>query len=312
MENNLETDKKVLKYFDQVFRFYLSVLTEYFQRTLPIAKIENGLSSEKGGRYEQIGYTKRTFEYLEYLCFLLELDFHSDSFEQEAGKKVLTSVINSNSVSCRPLVDINSIPIADILILYIKFGDKLSAKNYLKGVLSYVIAGKQEYGRMPDANNSYKSVIRYTVTGKKPVYYSDDTSPLLAMLLEFIVMLDLREEYGTLKSFVKENKINLGIFTPHHGIDSSSKHLIEEKNKDLEEQIFSNPWFKDGYQRNVSFDKLLTKELSFEGFKKEYLTRKNEFSYEYRTDSAGYPFLKSLAHIYNRIPYFPDKWRNII
>lgn len=311
LKNKLENDTKIKVYFDEVLNFYLSVLSDYFKRTLTIARIQDGLSYENSCRYEQIGYTKRTFEYLEYLTFLLNVDIPNPKADKAEMKRILSSVINSNSVSFRPLVDINSIPIIDILNLYLILEDKKSAVNYLKGVLSYIINGKEKYDRLPDANNSYENVIRFTVTGEKPVYYSDSTSPLLAVLLEYIAILDLEEEYNTVRKFVIDNKIDLGIFTPHHGINSISTYLIENTEDDLEEQLFSNPSLNDGYQRDIKLFINLHEDMNFEAFKLDYEKRIEEFQYEYRTDKAGYYFLRNLAHIYFQIPYFPDKWRNI-
>lgn len=311
LKNKLEKHSKVTGYFNDILNFYLSVLTEYFKRTMTIARIENGLSSEKSGRYEQIGYTKRTFEYLEYLTFLLNVDLPKPNVDKQELKKLLSNVINSNNVSFRPLIDINSTPIIDILNLYVKLDDKESAIAYLRNVLSYIVNGKEKYDRIPDANNSYENVIRFTITGEKPVYYSDSTSPLLAVLMEYIAILDLEDDYNKIRKFIIDNKIDLGIFTPHHGINSISKHLIENTKDDLEEQLFSNPRFNDGYQRDIRLYANLIDDMSFEQFKLEYQNRIDEFNYEYRTDKAGYPFLRNLAHIYFKIPYFPDKWRNI-
>lgn len=314
LKNKLENDTKIKGYFDEVLNFYFSVLAEYFKRTLTIAQIQDGLSYENSGRYEQIGYTKRTFEYLEYLTFLLTIDISNpkvDKSEKTNIKEILSSVINSNSVSLRPLVDINSLPIVDILNIYLLLDDKLSATNYLKGVLSYIMNGKKQYGRMPDANNSYENVIRFTITNEKPVYYSDSTSPLLSVLLEYVAILDLEDEYNEVRKFIIHNKIDLGIFTPHHGKKSISKHLIENTTDDLEEQLFSNPRFNDGYQRDIKLFVDLHEDMSFENFKLEYEKRADEFEYDYRTDKAGYFFLRNLAHIYFQIPYFPDKWRRL-
>ena len=310
MKNKSETDKKVIEYFKQTLDFYLLVLGEYFQRTLPIATIINGLSSERSGRYEQIGYTKRTFEYLEYFSFFLNALRYNDWGFTDESKKTLINVINANSVSKRPLVDINSIPIIDILNLFVSLGDRDSAVNYLEGAINYLKYGKEKYDRLPDAKNSYESVIKFIVTGEKPVYYEDTTSPLLAVIMEYIAVLDLEEDYYDLRKFIIDNKIDLGIFTPHHSINSKSKNLIINKNEDLEEQLFSNKYFDDGYQHTISLFKDLNQELSFEDFKEDLNKRKNEFQYEYRTDIAGFPFLKDLAHIYFQTPYFPDKWRN--
>ncbi|MCL2311330.1 MAG: hypothetical protein FWC41_02405, partial [Firmicutes bacterium] len=64
LKNKLEADKEIFKYVAKVFEFYLFVLHEYFDRTLSIALERDGLHSEIGGRYEQVGYTLRTFDYL--------------------------------------------------------------------------------------------------------------------------------------------------------------------------------------------------------------------------------------------------------
>jgi hypothetical protein len=312
LKNKLETDTKIIEYFNQTLNFYYFVLAEYFQRTLPIAIITNGLSSEHAGRYEQVGYTKRTFEYLKYFSFFLNsVRFNNPNFTKESVQPLI-NVINANSVSTRPLVDINSIPIIDILNLFVSVGDKTSAISYLKGIISYLKYGKEKLGRLPDAHNNYESIIRYTVTGEKPIYYSDSTSPLLAVIMEYIVIFNLEDEYYDLQKFIIDNKIDLGIFTPHHGINSTSKNLIRNKEEDLEEQLFSNQNFNDGYQHDISLFKDFQDELSFDDFKKNFEKRKGEFQYEYRTDKAGFPFLKDLAHMYYHTPYFPDKWRKEI
>jgi len=159
LKNKLETDTKVIEYFNQTLNFYFSVLAEYFHRTLPIAIIPNGLSSEHSGRYEQVGYTKRTFEYLKYLSFLLNfIRYNNPAFTKESIQPLI-NVINANSVSMRPLVDINSIPIIDILNLFVSIGDNISAVSYLKGLISYLKYGKEKLGRLPDAHNNYESII---------------------------------------------------------------------------------------------------------------------------------------------------------
>ena len=143
LKNNLENDKKVIKYFSQTFDFYFTILAEYFQRTLPIAIIPNGLSSEHAGRYEQVGYTKRTFEYLKYFSFFLNsVRFNNPDFTKESVLPLI-NVINANSVSMRPLVDINSIPIIDILNLFVSVEDNTSAVSYIKGIISYLRYGKR-------------------------------------------------------------------------------------------------------------------------------------------------------------------------
>lgn len=310
LKHKLENKKAVTAYFDKILRLYSDVMAEYFQRTLPIANLPDGLYAETGGSYEQLGYTFRTFGYIQYLCWFIKVFADKDNMK-EMVQKLLVPVLNYNSVSGRPLLDIHSIPITDVLMLLIKVGEIESARNYLYKVLFYIKLGKEKYDRMLDANNQEKSVIKFVVTKEKPVYYSDTTSLLLAVLMEFTAILDMEGLYNEMKTFIHQFKIDLGIFVPHHGEHSTSKNLTEHPDEDLEEQLFSKEFFNDGYQRSISLYKGLDGELSFEDFKQELMERKEEFTYTYRTDKVGYGYLRDLAHIYFRTPYFPDKWRGL-
>lgn len=49
----------------------------------------------------------------------------------------------------------------------------------------------------------------------------------------------------------------------------------------------------------------------FEEFRKK-TKEANYFTPEYRTDSAGFSFLRVLAHNYFKNEIFPNEWRNII
>lgn len=311
LKNRLEEDKKVLAYFDQYLLLYFKVLLEYFSRTLPIALLKDGLYSETGGRYEQIGYTKRTFDYLDYFTFLLRvvhLDPEKTNYTE--AHQQLVKVILANKVSFRPLLDIHSVTICSILNLLIECGQKEDAKGYLSSVLQQLKYAKEKLDFLPDANNSIENVIKLTVTGTKPIYYSDSTSPLLAVLMEYIALFDMEAEYNIMREFIIINEIDLGVFVPHHGINSNSRDLIKDKDNDLEEQLFSRS-VRDGYQSDTSMKKRLQDELDFTAFKENLEKRKSEFQYDYRTDKAGYPFLRDLAHIYFKTPFFPDKWRSL-
>ena len=311
LKNKLEHDQAVVKYVNKIFNFYHFVIGEFFKRTLPITCIKDGLFSEIGGRYEQVGYTFRTFDYLQYLCWFLRYE-NSLGVDQKDISEILIMIINANSVSCRPLLDIHSIPIIDITKLFIELGDFESARNYLSSVIFYIILGKERYDRLPDANNNEKSVIKLIVTKEKSIYYSDSTSPLIAVIMELIAILNMEKEFYQMRSFIKKHKVDLGLFIPHHGKNSTSAHLIEDKENDLEEQLFSKNFFNDGYQSTLLLTKNYNEEIDFSDFRKIICAKKEEFAYDYRTDIAGLKHLRDLAHIYFRTPYFPEKWRSLI
>lgn len=311
LKNKLENDKKVKSYFEKVMFFFYEVLQEYFERTLKIAQTKDGLYRENGGMYEQVGYTQRTFDYLGHFLILVGMEKTCfPDYDILDAKTGLVNIIQSNSVSQRPLLDIHSLVIANCLNLLIGADDLDFAKDYVRGLLGTLQFRKDKSGMLPDANNSIESVIKYTVTGEKPVFYSDSTSPLLAMLLEYVILLNMQEEFEKLKQFIKQHNIALGLFIPHHSLNSTSKHLITDKENDLEEQLFSKP-VNDGYQVETRLNKNLGEDLNFIELREKMVKRKEEFIYEYRTDRAGYPFLKDLAHFYFGTPFFPDKWRDL-
>lgn len=318
LKNKLEKDKKILHYYNQVFFFYFNLLSEYFGRTLPIAKLKNGLSSEIAGRYEQIGYTVRTFDYLFHLTFYLRASILFDpNFDKRIAQDILTGIIKANNVSARPLIDIHSLAITNILNLLIDIGDLESAKNYLIEVCGYITLRHKDYKILPDANNSISNVIKFTESRVKPIYYSDSTSPLLNVILEYLVILGIEDRFSFMKKFINDNEIDLGLFIPHLNKHSISLDLKEEKELDLDEQLFSKS-VNDGYQSELKISKVdyekmnLNADINFEEFKEKLLKRKNEFEYDYRTDEAGYGFLRELAHFQYKTPYFPDAWRNML
>jgi len=309
LKNKAENDPAILQYFDQVLGFFYNNLSEYLKRTLPIAGLQDGLYSERGGRYEQIGYTNRSFAYLQTFALMLSLENNYNPGSEDKEKhSLLVQLINENSVCTRPLLDIHSNTIVHILNLFIRYKKIDNARNYLKLLLQNIRYAKEKYDFIPDANNSIESVIKFIATGDKPVYYSDNTSPLIAALMEFTAILDMEVEYYEMQAFLNKHSIDLALFVPHHGKNSTSLHLSIDTENDLEEQLFSKS-LQDGYQSDFSLHDIISGDITFKDFKVRVATRQLEFEYEYRTDKSGYPFLRHLAHEYFVTPYFPDSWR---
>lgn len=309
LKNKLETNKEILALFSQFYIFYNSTIEELLERNLNLLELKDGLHYENGGRYEQIGYTIRSYDFNVLLnSFIISLKDKIQKDQYKGYNDRINNTLQNINVLSRPLLDIHSIPIIDNINLLIYFGDIESAKQYLMNILGYLKFLKKKYNKFPDAANNIESVIKYTVTGIKPIYYIDSVSPLLAIIMEYIAILDLEKAYYETRKFIIENDITLGLFIPHHSINSNSKHLIEDTENDLEEQLFSRS-VNEGYQIETSMYSEFDKELSFQDFKSKILKRKEEFQYEYRTDKYGFSSLRTIAHYYFKTPYFPDYWR---
>lgn len=310
LKNKQENRSTVKKYFEEVYALYLHVLTEYGSRVLPIAMNKDGLYYPNGGAYEQIGYTLRTHDFISLMIYGLN-NANDDVPNGHDTVELVNQLINQNSVSRRPLLDIHSLPILDVVLFFHKFNRVDLAIHHIREVFGYIKFAKDNSGRIPDASNNPQNIIKLFATGVKPVYYIEDTSLLLGLLAELTVIFNLEKDFYNIRDFAVENSVDLAIFVPHHGEESSSKELIEDVENDLEEQLFSKS-FQDGYQSEIQLFYERREKITFEAFKEEIIKCKNEFTYQYRSDKAGFGILRDLAHFHFKTPYFPDKWRYLL
>jgi len=319
LKNKLEENKKVISYFDSIQSFLFNrILPEYIDKIAPALVHKDGLFWDNLARYEEVGYTYRTLDFLQYFCSWLSYHKESQDFDEGLYLGIFKRILQNHEVSARALIDINSITIIDIINLLLELGDTESAQTYMSRCFFYIKTRKQFHDILPDTSNSMENVIRAVTSSKKSIFYSDSTSPLLNVLLEYSVILDMANLYAAMRDFVLKYKIDLGIFVPHHGKNSHTKDMIEDIENDLEEQLFSKP-VEDGYQSGLllvsrgEMPNLNTmKPLSFKDFKAKLGKRKSEFEYDYRTIKSGFKHLLPLAHYYFKTPYFPDKWRSLI
>lgn len=308
LKNKLENRKSILKYFDSILGFHLLALEEYLVRTLPIALEYDGLYYPNAGAYEQVGYTHRVHEYIWHLIFNASNTPITEEDDDEIIVNMVWDVLKRNSVSSRPLLDIHSLSIIDATVFFMSRGRIDLAQQHLQDVMGNIMFGYETHKRLPDASNNIQNVVKYFATGVKPVYYIDSVSPLITVILELSVILELKQSFESFRDFVLENEIDLGLFIPHHGKNSSSKELISDLENDLEEQLFTKS-VHDGFQTVVNLLDDSRNPISFEEYRNGLIKCKNEFDYDYRTDKSGYSFLKNLAHYFHSTPYFPDKWR---
>lgn len=306
LKNNLENRRAVKKYFEEIYSLYLYILSDYAKRTLKIATGKEGLYYPNGGAYEQVGYTLRTHEYLSQIIF--GFNNSPDKTDDDKSVEVVSTIIKQNSVSCRALLDIHSLSVLDVILFFKNKDRKDLAIKHFKEVFGYIKFAKVTYDRFPDASNNPVNLVKYFANGVKPVYYIDNTSILLGIMIELAVVLDVTDYFYHIRDFALKHQIDLALFVPHHGINSDSKQYIEDKENDLEEQLFSKS-FNDGYQLNINLQNKEHEPISFDEFKENLIMCKDEFTYDYRTDKSGYSLLKDLAHFTYKTPYFPDRWR---
>lgn len=312
LENNLQNKKPVVREFRKLLNVQYEIFNKYFQKTFPVAKIENGLYSEFGGFYEKVGYPLRCFDYLDdiiYYCRLRNTIFEPKKLGRIKNKQkdFIIELVENNSGFKRPILDNNSIP---ILQLFLFFSDKdcLRQKDveflfsYINEVINYIKIEKIRRNRLPELHNNINHTIDFLATGVKPDEYCDSSSVLIAILLEICIIFDSEELFKEILSFVDE-KLSIQIVS----IDFES-HNVEQL---LFEKHLHNEYFVECIDRVQDGLKLLKDEQNFSEFKKSVLDKK-EIPYRYKTDVLGLSCIRYLAHSYFKNEILPEEWRCLI
>jgi len=304
LENNLQQNQKVIKHFRKVYAILITALDDYFNETIPIARVKDGLLSEKGGRYEQIGYPVRAMEYLSYLIVyfcIKEAQAPRDKRLSVDQVFILIEILNKNDGMTRPFFDNHLIPICLTLNFFITHKRIDAARSYLKNVLQSIRLAFDIHKRLPDGHNRIESVIQLVLRKQKSVYYEDKTSHLLGALAEYLAVLDMEEEYYSFKTFVENCQVYLAVFEPFD--DEQLKQYLPDQQGSHELWLFKHELFKEGYQSEIRLDE------KFEDFKEKTFA-KTRPPYKYATTKAGFGSLICLAHVFFKTPIFPVDWRH--
>lgn len=312
LENNLQSKKAVILEFRKLLKNQTLILGKYFQKTFLAAKIENGLFSEMGGFYEKIGYPIRCFEYLDdiiYYCRLRNTVYESKNIEKIKNKQkdLIIELVENNSGFNRPIFDNHSIPIVQ---LFLFFSDKKTLRqkdvnflyNYCDQVVSNIRIEKIRYNRLPELYNNIDSVVEFYSTNIKPENYSDKSSVLLAIMLEFSIIFNSEDLFKQILSFIDES-LSLQIVS----IDPA-KHKVE---KLLFERNLHNEYFVETIDRAKDDLEFLKNSGILSEFKSTVL-EKVESPQQYNTDLLGLSCIRYLAHSYFKNEILPDEWRALI
>ncbi|MES2396322.1 MAG: hypothetical protein V4549_09980 [Bacteroidota bacterium] len=308
LQNKLDTKEAVLIEYRKLIRIHHDMLDEYFQKTLPSAKIENGLYSQQGGFFEAIGYPLRSFEYLNYLTYLMQARKYWPNFTSpptlakdkalgKAGRLLLKEIIEKNDGCSRPIIDNHSIAIVNVFLYYLNDKDLQQSEinflaEYIMKIFNNILLIKRTRNRYPELNNNLKALTEFVSTNKRPHNYTDSSTLLITVLFEFISLLNGDSIYNGFKTHFKE-KFDFQIACPN--IDEYDiEQLLFEKHFDEEFYVESGIELQD----------------DIKDFKSTIQDKEIE-NILYRTDKAGFPYLRSLAHIYYENEFFPGEWRRL-
>lgn len=307
LEKKLENRKAVLKEFEKLLSIQFQIFSLYFKKTFPIAKIKNGLFYENGLFFEKIGYPLRCFDYLEDVIYFCRLRDNFPHFSLESKylkylknkqKDLLIELITNNTGFYRPILDNQSIIIVQLFLFfsdkrYLRQKDINFITSYIFLVINNIIIENLKHKRLPELSNNIDLVIEAVAKSERPDEYCDSSSILLATVLELLVIFNSEDMYREFKKHIKED-LSLQIVSINF-----EEYNVEQL---LFEKHLHNEYYVDCMEKLPE---------DFEEFKARVKTKilPNQ---EYRTDNAGFSFLRYLAHSYFKNEILPEEWRNMI
>tara|TARA_R110002050_G_scaffold244823_1_gene382411 strand:+ start:3386 stop:5080 length:1695 start_codon:yes stop_codon:yes gene_type:complete len=304
LKSKFEKKQSVLNEFRKLLKTQYRILNSYFLKTFSVAATEDGLYAENGANFEAIGYPLRCFEYISDLIYYCNLRLYLPSFKKKSNahtkihnrqKDKIITLIKNNPGFFRPLLDNHSIPILQLFMFFI---DKSTWRqkdvdfigSYIFGVITGLIVIKKQRGGFPEGYNRINLLVEYVSTNSKPQEYIDDSSILIAVLFELLVIFNAKDMYENLKKHIGEN-MHLQIAHPN------------VKDFDIEQIMFEGHMDEEYYIEGP-----FSLANTFEDLKEKTKTRKFD-KINYRTDEAGFPFLRLLAHKYFKNEIYPVEWR---
>lgn len=306
LSSSIENRRAVQREFAKLIGIHYKMLDMYFSKTLPVAMFENGLFSERGQFFEEVGYPLRSFEYLNYLVYLFQARLYFPYFTKapsKAKKRILRrkqkdtiiELIENNDGCTRPLMDYHSIAVLNVVLFFwqeedLEQKDAQFVAKYLHRLVENIMIVYSTRKRFPFIGDEIGFVKSIQRSRKKKEVNRQPSSLLITILFELAAILNFEQLHKNYKEQF-EKKVNLQTAYP------------KLNDYDIEKLLFEK-YLDDEFYVETNID--LMPSLAEFG---EIMSNKEIEKVDYRTDKAGFPFLRTLAHIYFKNEFFVDEWR---
>ena len=287
-----ENTKSVLKLFNGLLIQQIMIYEEYVNKILKIAHVKKSLYSFQPSLTEQVFYPLRCYDFLgDLIYFYLLTDAFQDRESNFDGIRMdaLKAIIRNNPACTVPLLDTHSIPIL-MVFRYMAFrikehDDSNSLVAFITDSIFNLMLRYKQSKMWPEMTGNRMALAKSLFS--KSEEYVCESSLLILNLFEIIAYMNLNDLYSVFKKLVDESNVNLQVAYP------------ETKEYDIEQCLFEHRLNEElSVETNIQLPPTL--EEFCEKFRKKYN------SIKYRTYSAGYDFLRTLAHKYYDTDFFPD------
>lgn len=293
LKGKKEKKAAIIKHFYSLVLLQVQIYEEYLNKILSVARLNKSMYGFESSDTEYIFYPLRCFDFLEdltYFFFLTESIGRPTQKEIRKRLDTLRLVIEKNTACTMPLLDTHSIPI-QMVFLYIYDRSKGNKEDvhflgkYLMDVVINMTKRYQDKKMWPEMTGNRLALARSLYA--KDDDYCCESSLLLTVIFELIAYLNIPQLYTPFNKIVKESDVNLQIAFP----------VTDEF--DIEQALFEHRLYDEmAVQTDIKLPDTL------DGFHKNY--SKKYSSIAYRSDVAGFEFMRVLAHKYYETDLFPD------
>lgn len=292
LKGKKEKRRAITKYFYPLVVQQVQIYEEYVNKVLSVAGLKKGLYGFESSDTEYIFYPLRCFEFLgdlTYFFFLTESIGKPSKNEIQNRIEALETIITNNSACTMPLLDTHSIVIQMVFLYMYHHSDyqrdSQCIGRYLINTVFNMTTRYRKQGMWPEMTGNRMALARSLY--EKDEDYCCDSSLLIMVLFELIAYLNVPELYDSFKTVVEESGVNLQVAYPN----------TEEF--DIEQTLFEHRLYDEiAVQTSIELPETIN------AFHERYMKKYD--SIVYRTDAAGYGFLRLLAHKYYETDLFPD------
>lgn len=283
-------DTKIKGLFFPIVIQQVNVYEEYLNKIIGATGFKNGFYGFVPHDTEKIFYPLRCYDFLNdllyYCCAMLSLG--TTERDLENCKSLVKSIIDNNDGFEMPLLDTHSIP---ILLLFRYFMIKPQERDcefvaeFLADSVLNVVARYKDMGMWPEMTGNRKALAK-SLYSKSDDYHCE-SSLLLTTLVELLAYIGAADCYKVLRQSIIDSGVNLQVAYPIHD------------EYDIETELFRKRLYEElAVETGIQLPETLEKFQ--ETFSKAYNPIR------YRTDKAGFFYLRILAHIYYQTDFFPD------
>ena len=292
LKGKREKKTSILRLFNGLVMQQMLIYEEYVNKILQFANFNKSLYSFQASLTEHVFYPLRCYDFLGDLIYFYLLTEAYGADLKKVGKirmNALKAIIRNNPACTVPLLDTHSIP---ILLVFRFMAFRIKDQDDRECLVSFIIdtilntmIRYKKNNMWPEMSGNRMALVKSLI--KKSEEYACDSSLLILTLFEIIAYLNIPDLYSIFKKLVEESDVNLQVAYP------------ETSEYDIEQCLFERRLNKElSVETNIKLPPTL------EEFRMKY--RKKYDSIKYRTDTAGYNFLRILAHKYYETDFFPD------